>query len=110
MVAVADVFDAMTSERPYRHSMTVGEALSEIVRIAPQKFDTNAVQALLIQVRRDAVGRPDPQLSRPIFGEGGDSRMGKLFDAADGNNASVVLQARQTFLRADPYGAVTRLI
>ena len=58
IVAVADVFDAMTSERPYRHSMTVGEALSEIVRIAPLKFDTNAVQALLIQVRRDAVGRP----------------------------------------------------
>ncbi len=58
VVAVADVFDAMTSERPYRHSMSVGEALSEIVRIAPQKFDTNAVQALLILVRRDAVGRP----------------------------------------------------
>ena len=58
IVAVSDVFDAMTSERPYRHSMSVGEALSEIVRIAPQKFDTNAVQALLIQVRRDAVGRP----------------------------------------------------
>lgn len=58
VIAVADVFDAMTSERPYRHSMSVGEALSEIVRIAPQKFDTSAVQALLIQVRRDAVGRP----------------------------------------------------
>jgi putative nucleotidyltransferase with HDIG domain len=58
IIAVADVFDAMTSERPYRHSMTVGEALSEVVRIAPLKFDTNAVQALLIQVRRDAVDRP----------------------------------------------------
>ncbi|MGH9522814.1 MAG: HD-GYP domain-containing protein [Terriglobales bacterium] len=58
IVAVADVFEAMTSERPYRHSMTVGEALSEVVRIAPLKFDINAVQALLIQVRRDAVGRP----------------------------------------------------
>ena len=58
IVAVADVFDAMTSERPYRHSMSVGEALSEVVRIAPLKFDINAVQSLLIQVRRDAVGRP----------------------------------------------------
>lgn len=58
IVGVADTFDAMTSERPYRRSLSVGEALSEIVRIAPQKFDTNAVQALLIQVRRDAVGRP----------------------------------------------------
>jgi putative nucleotidyltransferase with HDIG domain len=56
IIAVADTFDAMTSERPYRHSLTVGEALSEIVRIAPQKFDTAAVQGLLVQVRRDAVG------------------------------------------------------
>jgi hypothetical protein len=45
----------MTSERPYRHSMTVGEALMEIVKLTPHKFDPNAVQALLIQVRRDAV-------------------------------------------------------
>ncbi len=57
ITAVADTFDAMTSERPYRPGMSVGEALSEIVRIAPLKFDTNAVQALLVQVRRDAVGR-----------------------------------------------------
>lgn len=57
IVGVADTFDAMTSERPYRRSMSVGEALSEIVRIAPAKFDTAAVQSLLIQVRRDAVGR-----------------------------------------------------
>jgi hypothetical protein len=59
IVGVADTFDAMTSERPYRQMRTVGEALSEIVRIAPLKFDTAAVQALLIQVRRDAVGRPE---------------------------------------------------
>jgi putative nucleotidyltransferase with HDIG domain len=56
VVAVADTFDAMTTERPYRESMSVGEALSEMVRIAPQKFDPAAVQGLLIQVRRDAAG------------------------------------------------------
>jgi putative nucleotidyltransferase with HDIG domain len=57
IVALADTFDAMTSPRPYRKSMGVGEALSEIVRIAPDKFDVQVVQAFLIQVRRDAVGR-----------------------------------------------------
>ena len=36
--------------------MSAGEALSEIVRLSPQKFDPSVVQALLIQVRRDAVG------------------------------------------------------
>ncbi len=56
IAAVADTFDAMTTERPYRRPMAAGEALSEIVRITPQKFDPAVVQALLIQVRRDAVG------------------------------------------------------
>lgn len=57
IVGVADSFDAMTHERPYRAPMAVGEALSELVRSTPQKFDPAAVQALLIQVRRDATGR-----------------------------------------------------
>ena len=56
IVGLADTFDAMTSERPYREPISLGAALSEIVRITPQKFDSNAVQALLLQVRRDTVG------------------------------------------------------
>jgi HD-GYP domain-containing protein (c-di-GMP phosphodiesterase class II) len=57
IVALADSFDAMTSDRAYRSSLSVGEALSELVRLTPQKYDPSVVQALLIQVRRDAVGR-----------------------------------------------------
>jgi HD-GYP domain-containing protein (c-di-GMP phosphodiesterase class II) len=56
IIALADTFDAMTSMRPYREPMSVGSTLSELVRLAPQKYDPNALQALLIQVRRDAVG------------------------------------------------------
>lgn len=56
VVGLADSFDAMTSARPYRAPMSVGSALSDLVRMAPQKFDPNVVQGLLIQVRRDAVG------------------------------------------------------
>lgn len=56
IIGVADSFDAMTSARPYRGPLSVGSALSDLVRVAPQKFDPNVVQALLIQVRRDAVG------------------------------------------------------
>lgn len=56
IIGVADSFDAMITARPYREPMTVGEALSEIVRIAPQKYEASTVQALLIQVRRDAAG------------------------------------------------------
>jgi putative nucleotidyltransferase with HDIG domain len=67
IIGLADTFDAMTSERPYRDPISVGSTLSEIVRLAPQKFDPNAVQALLVQVRRDAVGsNRTPLLSRPV--------------------------------------------
>jgi hypothetical protein len=55
-VALADTFDAMTSERPYREGLSVGAALQELIRMTPQKYDSQALQALLIQVRRDAVG------------------------------------------------------
>ena len=56
IVGIADSFDAMTSARPYRAPMSVGSALSDLVRLTPEKFDPNVVQGLLIQVRRDAVG------------------------------------------------------
>jgi putative nucleotidyltransferase with HDIG domain len=56
IVALADTFDAMTSERPYRERMSVGAALQELIRMAPEKYDSHVLQALLIQVRRDAVG------------------------------------------------------
>ena len=56
IVGLADSFDAMTSARPYRAPLSVGSALSDLVRMSPDKFDPNVVQALLIQVRRDAVG------------------------------------------------------
>ena len=56
IVALAETFDAMTSERPYRERMSIGTALQELIRMTPQKYDPQALQALLIQVRRDAVG------------------------------------------------------
>ena len=56
IVAVADTFDAMTSERPYRQRLSVGSALQELIHLTPHKYDAAVVQALLIQVRRDLVG------------------------------------------------------
>jgi putative nucleotidyltransferase with HDIG domain len=56
IIALADTFDAMTTERPYRDAISLGGALSELVRLSPQKFDADVLQALLVQVRRDAVG------------------------------------------------------
>jgi len=56
IIGVADTFDAMTSDRPWRQPMTAGAALTELVRLSPTKFDAYAVHALIVQLRRDAVG------------------------------------------------------
>jgi putative nucleotidyltransferase with HDIG domain len=56
IVGLADTFDAMTSPRPYREPISLGTTLNDILRNTPQKFDPAAVQALLVQLRRDAVG------------------------------------------------------
>jgi putative nucleotidyltransferase with HDIG domain len=55
IVSLADTFDAMTTERPYRKRLPIGSALQELIRLTPQKYDAEALQALLIQIRRDAV-------------------------------------------------------
>jgi putative nucleotidyltransferase with HDIG domain len=56
IIGLADTFDAMTSPRPYRERMSLGTTLNDILRNTPNKFDPVAVQALLVQLRRDAVG------------------------------------------------------
>ena len=43
IVFVCDAFDAMTSERPYREPMSVGEALDELRESARTQFDPTLV-------------------------------------------------------------------
>jgi len=45
IVAVADAFDAMTSDRPYRKGMLPWEAMEEIVTKAGKQFDPEVVSA-----------------------------------------------------------------
>lgn len=60
IVAVADTFDAMLSERPYRKCMSLGEAAAQLSWLAPSKLDADVVHALLVQLRRDAVAMMSP--------------------------------------------------
>jgi putative nucleotidyltransferase with HDIG domain len=48
IVAVADSFDAMTSDRPYRRAKPPWEALEEIVRNSGKQFDPKVVEAFKI--------------------------------------------------------------
>jgi putative nucleotidyltransferase with HDIG domain len=86
IIGIADTFDAMTSARPYREPVSVGGTLSELVRLAPQKYDPNVVQALLIQVRRDAVGSS----RSPLL----DDRMAPNIAPADIDQLAASLQHR----------------
>jgi|FLYL01.1.fsa_nt_gi HD-GYP domain-containing protein (c-di-GMP phosphodiesterase class II) len=60
IVSVADTFDALTSERPYRTAMSVEEAKAELLRVAGTQLDPNCVQALLrVLESQGAPARPD---------------------------------------------------
>jgi len=45
IVALADVFDALTHERPYKHAWPVDEATVEIERLRGRQFDPAVVDA-----------------------------------------------------------------
>ena len=47
IVTVADVFDALTSDRPYKKAWSVEEAVEEIKRESGTHFDPKAVEAFL---------------------------------------------------------------
>lgn len=55
IIFVADAFDAMTSDRPYRDAMSAARALAELRRNAGTQFDPRAVEALHRQLSASAV-------------------------------------------------------
>ena len=50
IVAVADVFDALTSERPYKHAWSIQDALQYLQTEQGRHFDPICVQAFLAQL------------------------------------------------------------
>lgn len=53
IIAVADAFDAMTSERPYRKAMTKQAAIEELKRASGSQFDPAIVKILLKKITEE---------------------------------------------------------
>lgn len=51
IVAVADVFDALTHERPYKAAWPVSDAMKEIRSLSGAAFDPRVVEAFLASIR-----------------------------------------------------------
>ena len=47
IIAVADVFDALTSHRPYKNAWDNADAIATLQRLAGEKLDRDCVQALI---------------------------------------------------------------
>ena len=70
IIAVADAYDAMTTDRPYRRALSSEEALAEIIEKAGAQFDVRCAQAFATLVARGAIvpppKRPDAAFARKI--------------------------------------------
>jgi HD-GYP domain-containing protein (c-di-GMP phosphodiesterase class II) len=60
-VAIADAYDAMTQDRPYKRSMSHDQAISELRRHAGTQFDPELV-ALFCSLYASRAPQPDPRL------------------------------------------------
>ena len=58
IISVADSFNAMTSNRPYRDAMSFEEAMDELIAHSGTQFDPDVVTAFLDALAEEGHGRP----------------------------------------------------
>lgn len=65
ILAVADVFEALTSERPYRNALSNREAIDELQQVKGTQLDPNGVRALIDLLESGHVFPVLPARERP---------------------------------------------
>lgn len=58
ILAVADAYSAMTTDRPYRRALSPDEARKELLRVAGSQLDPEVVQKFLLVLETDAPREP----------------------------------------------------
>ena len=56
IIGIADIYDAMTSDRPYRQALPVNEALEYIMSVADKHYSMEVVKALIKKINPYPVG------------------------------------------------------
>lgn len=81
IVAIADVFDALTTVRPYKTAMTDEEAFAHIARERGRHFDPTCVDAFQAAADRIRAAKHErPSTGGPWIGSGLPSRAGQAAD------------------------------
>jgi diguanylate cyclase (GGDEF)-like protein len=70
IMLVADAFDAITSNRPYRQAGSIEHACEELARGAGTQFDPVCVNALLEQIHDGSLRRAQHEPARTSFARG----------------------------------------
>lgn len=65
IIAVADAYDAMTSDRPYRRALPLAEAVRRLREGAGTQFDAGLVEALLRDLRAQGLPVPPTPAATP---------------------------------------------
>ena len=59
IMTFADSFDAMTTNRPYRPSLSFTEAMNEINKNCDKQFDPDIVHTFLTVIQKETLGKPE---------------------------------------------------
>lgn len=62
IMTVADSFDAMTTDRPYRPSLTAGEVIMELEKNYNKQFDRDVLHHFFSIIRKEIVGENKPAI------------------------------------------------
>ena len=72
IVAVADVYDALISERPYKHAWPSSEAIAEVRRMAGSHLDPRIVEAFVNLYETNVLRDLDARMALPPLASHGD--------------------------------------